>query len=232
MPTSPSASTTTTKPARKRVPHHFTTLLITELAFILGYPFVVETAVHDELFRLLAVLIFCASLYAVLGRGRITLLAFILGVPAILIHMANVCGYLQSWKVASLALGVVFLAYITTVFIWAIVKNPSVTVDTLAGAVSAYMLVGITYGLAYGMIEQLQPGSFRDTVLPGKHFMPSELTFFSFVTLTTVGYGDIIPWSAHARSLAMLEAVTGIMYPAVLIGRLVGLHGHKQEEPS
>jgi voltage-gated potassium channel Kch len=61
--------------------------------------------------------------------------------------------------------------------------------------------------------------------------MPSELTFFSFVTLTTVGYGDIIPWSPHARSLAMLEAVTGIMYPAVLIGRLVGLHGRKNEEP-
>lgn len=232
MPARASASTTTTKPARKRVPHHFTTLLIAELAFILGYPFVVETAVHDELFRLLAVLIFCASLYAVLGRGRITLFAFILGVPAILIHVANVFHYLQSWQVASLALGIVFLAYITTIFIWAIVKNPSVTTDTLAGAVSAYMLVGITYGLAYGMIEQLQPGSFRDTVQPGKHFAPSELTFFSFVTLTTVGYGDIIPWGAHARSLAMLEAVTGIMYPAVLIGRLVGLHGHKREEPS
>ncbi len=231
MPARASASTKTTKPAHKRVPHHFTALLVAELGFILGYPFVVETAVHDELFRLLAVLIFCASLYAVLGRGRITLLAFILGVPAILIHVANVFGYLQSWQLASLALGVVFLVYITTVFIWAIVKNPSVTADTLAGAVSAYMLVGITYGLAYGIIEQLQPGSFRDTVLPGKHFMPAELTFFSFVTLTTVGYGDIIPWSAHARSLAMLEAVTGIMYPAVLIGRLVGLHGRKHEEP-
>jgi hypothetical protein len=230
VPASTSASPQTASSAPRKLPHHFTTLLLTELGFILGYPFIAETAAHDELFRLLAVLIFCASLYAVMGRGRVTLVAFVLGVPAILIHLANVFGYLQSWAAATLALGVVFLAYVTTIFIWAIVKNPSVTTDTLAGAVSAYMLVGITYGLAYGMIEQLQPGSFRDTVLPGKHFMPSELIFFSFVTLTTVGYGDIIPWSSHARSLAMLEAVTGIMYPAVLIGRLVGLHGRKSEE--
>ena len=231
MPASASASSPTTKTAPKKLPHHFTALLLTELAFILGYPFVIETAVHDELFRLLAALIFCAALYAVMGRGLITLVAFILGVPAIGIHLANVFGYLLSWQVATLALGVLFLGYATTIFIWAIVQKPSVTVDTLAGAVSAYMLVGITYGLAYGMIEQIQPGSFRDTVQPGKHFMPSELIFFSFVTLTTVGYGDIIPWGPHARSLAMLEAVTGIMYPAVLIGRLVGLRGRKSEEP-
>jgi len=230
VPASASASTKTAKPAHRKLPHHFTALLLAELAFILGYPFVIETAAHDELFRLLAVLIFCASLYAVLGRGRITLAAFLLGIPAIVIHLANVFGYLLSWEVATLALGVLFLGYVTTIFIWAIVQNPSVTTDTLAGAVSAYMLVGITYGLAYGMIEQLQPGSFRDTVQPGKHLMPSELIFFSFVTLTTVGYGDIIPWGPHARSLAILEAVTGIMYPAVLIGRLVGLHGRKREE--
>ena len=231
MPASASASTKTTKPAHKRVPHHFTALLIAELAFILGYPFVVEMALHDELFRLLAVLIFCASLYAVLGERAHHPVRVHFGRPRDP-HPRGQCVWLSApWQVASLALGVVFLAYVTTVFIWAIVKNPSVTADTLAGAVSAYMLLGITYGLAYGMIEQLQPGSFRDTVQPGKHFAPSELTFFSFVTLTTVGYGDIIPWGSHARSLAILEAVTGIMYPAVLIGRLVGLHGRKHEEP-
>jgi hypothetical protein len=49
------------------------------------------------------------------------------------------------------------------------------------------------------------------------------------MTLTTVGYGDIVPWLGHARAYAMIESVLGIMYPAVLIGRLVGLHGHKRD---
>ena len=106
--------------------------------------------------------------------------------------------------------------------VWTIVSNPSVTADTLAGAVSAYMLVGITFGLAYLMIESVLPGSFKDTVEPGKHFTPADFTFFSFVTLTTVGYGDIVPWGAHARALAIVESVLGIMYPAVLVSRLVG----------
>ncbi len=120
--------------------------------------------------------------------------------------------------------GIVFLGFVTTVFIRTVLSDATVTADTLAGAVSVYLLVGIIYGLAYGLIEQLTPGAFRDTVQPGRVLHPSEFIFFSFVTLTTVGYGDIIPWGGHARSLVILEAVTGIMYPAVLIGRLIGLH--------
>jgi hypothetical protein len=226
----PFASSKISRLATRRLRlYHYTTLLVTELAFILGYPFFIETASHDEMFRLLAVLIFCAALYAVLGRGPVTRVAFVLGMPAILIHLGNVFGYLRSWQVASQALGVFFLGYVTCVFIYSVVSDPSVTTDTLAGAVSAYLLMGITYGLAYGVIESIHPGSFRDTVEPGKHLAPSEYVFFSFVTLTTVGYGDIVPWGAHARSLVIIEAVTGIMYPAVLISRLVGLHHSKQE---
>jgi hypothetical protein len=223
-----------TAPLRSKVAalrtRHYSVLLIAELAFILGFPFFAETVAHDELFRLLAALIFCATLYAVMGRGRITLIAFSLGIPAILFHLFNVFGVFSHLQIVSGVLGVIFLAFVTSVFIWAIVSNPSVTTDTLAGAVSAYLLIGITYGLAYGLIEQLVPGSFRDTVQPGKHFSPSEFVFFSFVTLTTVGYGDIVPWGAHARSLMIIEAVTGIMYPAVLISRLVGMHGTKRSD--
>ena len=120
--------------------------------------------------------------------------------------------------------------FVTVVLVWSIISNPSVTADTLAGAVSAYLLIGITFGLAYLLIDSLMPGSFKDTVQPGKHFIPADFTFFSFVTLTTVGYGDIVPWGPHARALAVLESVLGIMYPAVLVSRLVGLHGLRRNE--
>ena len=169
------------------------------------------------MFRLFAVLVFSAALYAVLGRGRVTVVAFLLGVPAILIHIANAAHYLLQLQLTSLVLGVLFLAFVTGVFIWTVVSAPSVTGDTLAGAVAAYLLLGITYGLTYGLIARLNPDAFRDTVIPTKVLQPSEFIFFSFVTLTTLGYGDIVPWSAHARSVVILESVTGIMYPAVLM---------------
>jgi Ion channel len=213
--------------AQKIKLHHYTVLLISELLFILVYPFFIGTSARDGVMRGLAVVVFSAALYAVMGRGRITIIAFVLGVPAILIHAINVAGYLESLQTLSLILGLVFLMFMTSVFIWSIVSDPSVTTDTLAGAVSAYMLMGITFGIAYSLIDRLVPGAFRDTLEPGKHLTQSEFTFFSFVTMTTVGYGDIVPRDAHARSVAMIEAVIGIMYPAVLISRLVGLHGSR-----
>ena len=209
--------------------HRYAILLIAELLLILIYPFFGELAARDELFRLSGVIIFAAAFYSVLGRGPITAIALLLGAPAIVIRATNIAQHAMHLQLADEIIGLLFLSFITVVLISRIVSDPSVTTDMLAGAISAYLLIGITFGLAYVLIEHLVPGSFRDTIEPGKRFIPSEFTFFSFVTLTTVGYGDIVPWSAYARSVAIIEAVIGIIYPALLISRLVGLHGRTRE---
>src|SRR5206468_6429646 len=93
----------------------------------------------------------------------------------------------------------------------------------LYGAVTAYLLLGLTWGLAYALVERLHPGSFRSPVDTDGLAGP-VLMFFSFITLTSVGYGDIVPLGGHARSLAILEAITGQMYLAIFMARLVGLY--------
>lgn len=178
----------------------------------------------------MAVVVFSAALFAVLGKGRRTAIAFLLGIPAILLRTIDFASHLALFNLIDQILGVLFLAYVTGVLVWTILSDPSVTTDTLAGAVSAYLLIGITFGLVYILIAHLIPGAFRDTIDPNRQVNSTELTFFSFMTLTTVGYGDIVPRDPHARSLAMIEAVIGIMYPAVLISRLVGMHGRKRED--
>lgn len=214
----------------RRRQHPYTALLFSELGLILIYPFLANTGYHEEIFRLLALVVFSTSLYTLMGRGRVTTIAMILGFPAILMRVVHLVEHREVLRLPDEVLGLVFLLYVTGVIVWSIISNPSVTTDTLAGAVSAYLLVGITFGVVFMIIGSLVPGAFRDTVEPGKQFNPADFVFFSFVTLTTVGYGDIVPWANYARSLAVLESVIGIMYPAVLISRLVGLQGSKRVE--
>lgn len=94
----------------------------------------------------------------------------------------------------------------------------TVTFRRVLGAVAAYLLLGLTWAAAYDLVLLRVPDSFR-----GLEGDPQRLLYFSFVTLTTVGYGDIVPVHPTARSLAMLEALVGQLYPAVLLARVVSL---------
>ena len=102
-----------------------------------------------------------------------------------------------------------------------------VTSDKIFAAICVYLLAGFVWTYAYALLDDLRPGSFVDSTETGQidyvgHVM--QLRYFSFATLTTLGYGDILPRSSTARTMAVLEAVMGQIYLAVLIARLVGLH--------
>lgn len=91
----------------------------------------------------------------------------------------------------------------------------------IEGAVAAYLLIGLIWANAYELVALSVPGAFAGTRAAGATL--HDFLFFSFVTLTTVGYGDITPVVPVARSLANLEALIGQLYPAVLLARLVSL---------
>ena len=96
-----------------------------------------------------------------------------------------------------------------------------VTRHRIQGGIAAYLLLGLVWADAYALVETLHPGSFSGPI--GVAGGRRGWLYFSFVTLTTVGYGDILPVHPAARSLAMLEAVTGPLYIAILLARLVSL---------
>lgn len=104
-----------------------------------------------------------------------------------------------------------------------------VTVHRVQGAVAAFLLLGVAWAFAYDVVDALIPAAFASaSALPEKR----GWMYFSFVTLTTLGYGDITPVHPVARSLAMMEALTGQLYPAILIARLVSLQTLPTEKPS
>ena len=92
--------------------------------------------------------------------------------------------------------------------------------EHLYAALSAYMLAGIFFGLFYWVVEQTEPGSFNAAA----DFTRMSGFYFSFVTLATLGYGDIVPRSDVARGLAIVEGVGGQLFLAVMVARLVSLY--------
>jgi hypothetical protein len=101
-----------------------------------------------------------------------------------------------------------------------------VDADVLCAGISVYLILGLLWGLAYTSVAQVIPNAFAFSTAPGTPATMSGFTalYFSFITLTTVGYGDISPVADVARMLAMVEAMTGTLFVGVLITRLVCLY--------
>jgi hypothetical protein len=110
-----------------------------------------------------------------------------------------------------------------------IFQEQDVTKDTIAGAAAVYMLFALMWSFLYGVLDLIEPGSFAvsESQTLGER---NIFLYYSFVTLTTLGYGDIIPVSYIAASLAVLEAVFGQLYLVVLVAWLVGMYVSKKSK--
>lgn len=95
-----------------------------------------------------------------------------------------------------------------------------VTVHRILGAAAVYVLLAVAWGTAYALLLVLSPGALRAAAGPASL---DDAMWLSFVTITTTGYGDVLPASSAARSLAALEAMIGVLFPAIFISRLVSL---------
>jgi len=119
--------------------------------------------------------------------------------------------------------GIVFLTIITIAILIHIFRQQDIDADIIAGAIVAYLLMALMWSLLYGVLEAAHPGSFK--FAEGVMFIGRELfTYFSFVTITTVGYGDIIPVTPVARAFSNLEALVGQLYLVILVSWLVGMY--------
>lgn len=132
----------------------------------------------------------------------------------------------QWWSLGTSSVAFILLAGCAFVVLAYIFRSPRVTLDVLLAAVAAYLLIALAFAALYSLVFHLDPQSFR---LPewidrgAVEGMRTEMVYFSLVTLATLGYGDILPSSPFTQMLAVLEAVIGQFFMAVLVAWLVGM---------
>ena len=210
----------------------FAVLLVTLVATLLLDPFIAEESLLGiPRFRLFAAALLFSGIYAVSRRTRpVFALGLAIALPSLAIEVWLQLHPVRSLVFVSFALTTAFLVFVSSALLYAILEQERVTLDTIFGGICVYLLLGVAWSLAYSILEYLHPGSFLADGLPlpaprrPDEFRQEDLIYFSFVTLTTVGYGDVLARSHPARALAAAEAVTGSLYLAVFIARLVGLH--------
>jgi hypothetical protein len=137
----------------------------------------------------------------------------------VLSHIISKIEYLH---LVELILTALLIAQILWMILNHILIEQEVTSDIVMGGACAFILLGFLWAYAYYILETLEPNSLKGSSRLSVE--PFEYMYFSFVTLTSTGYGDILPISQKARALAVLEAITGQLYLAIMISRLVSLH--------
>src|SRR6266436_1645876 len=167
-------------------------------------------------------------------RRRTLAVALALAVPALTARWINHFWPDLVHPSVFLICALLLLAFVIAHLLHFILQAPVVTVEVLCASVSVYLMLGLMWTVAYWLVDQLTPGgAFSFNTSRGAQSMNGFTGFyFSFITLSTVGYGDITPVSRAARWLAAMEAMTGLLYVAVLIARLVSLYSSTKQDNS
>jgi hypothetical protein len=210
--------------------------LLALVVLFIGAPIIDKMPHGRSIETALMTLVLVSGVLAV-GRSHRTLIwAAVLMVPAVVGRWMNHFWPELAPREISLVAGLVFVIFLVVQFLRFILRARRVNAEVMYAGISVYLLLGLSWMFAYQLVAQLVPGSFAFSTGTAASQTMDGFTayYFSFVTLTTVGYGDITPVSNGARALAAMEAMTGTLYVAVLISRLVALYssqGSQLREP-
>jgi hypothetical protein len=211
-------------------PGRFTVLLVTILLLLVTQPMF---SGHDyaQNFATVAIsLVLLAALYAFRSARFYFAIALVLIVPALGSRLALLFTSSPAIEAFGAITSCLFLAVTVIALVSRLFIVKSVTLDTISAAICAYLLMGVAFAYAFAVVELQNPGAFSATLFqkPSSNIAPlmaslHNFIYYSFVCLTTTGFGDIAPISGGARTLSVMESVFGQLYVAILIARLVSL---------
>ena len=220
----------------------FLFLLIFLMVFIFLGPFLTMhdkgLSLYDGLFTGVLIL----GVYSASQRKAFLVIALAILVPAVALIWVDYFDPSTSFAVPRYILSILFFTFIAGTILAHVLRAEQVTFDKICAALCSYLLIGLVWAILYSLLELLEPGTFlaggevisRGDVAAFRGVGLGQAIYFSFTTLTTLGYGDITGATQVARNLCVLEALIGQIYLVVLVARLVGMeisHGADRKSP-
>jgi len=205
-------------------------LLLVLFSILALYPFLGYFPILKWVLNLVMLAIVFAALRLTQSKNAVHYLTLVLGRASFSADLAShALGVAIAYPLAAV-IRTLFMAHLIIAIFIDIMQRKQVTIDAVLGACCIFIMLGLTFGSTFILVEWRAPGSFtfpEAIKSAGGVFhnttVEFELIYFSLVTMTTIGYGDIYPLTPPARSLAALEGLLSQLYLAIIIARLVGL---------
>jgi hypothetical protein len=206
---------------KKCIQERFFFVLVALLSFLILSPLLKGFLGLRSFLNVFLTVVFISSIYAVSQKRHHLIISILLALPLLLSTWADYFIESSALPIVGTFSGIFFFGFIVVTILSFVLKQTEVTLNVIYAAVVVYLSLAMMWGMLFILVEILQPGSITlgQTGEDAFHFF-----YYSFVTITTLGYGDITPTSEIAQSLALIEAVIGQIYLVVLVARLVGIH--------
>ena len=217
----------------------FTALLIVLFTLLAGHPFLIGLGRSGVWFDGMMSILVLAAIVSLCFERQQRVFALVLGVPSIALSLASYLSPtpIHEWaSVAGHLCEALFLFCSAVLIVKSLFGGVGLSSDSVAGAICGYLFLGLGWAVIYAMIAHVDPESFElNGTLAQRDGIrrPADvLTYYSFVTLTTVGYGDVVPATSVTRTCAWIEAASGQFYLAVIVAGLVSMLASRRHSPS
>lgn len=196
-------------------------LLVAQLVGVLAYPFMERTTVGRAGFAIFGILVLSLALLVVRSTPFLSWVSVLIAAPAMLLLVVQIFTQDPTLFAWSAGFEAVLYLYVAMSMLAYMLQDTHVSRDELFAIGVVFTLLAWAFAYIYVVLQALDPAAFGAPAGETRSWM--ELLFLSFTTLSSTGLSDIVPVTGHARSVVMLEQLTGVLYIAMVVTRLIGL---------